>query len=210
MEMRLERPGEHRTIFSLLDLLILEGIYPSLSPHVGIPIERRARSFVIPRHMMTAQTPRTRVEEVNQNIKLLGKVIEGLVGVLSPEAQDAVNQSAPKDLKAPRGYKGIEGMVRERSLVDLIAGCGELAYNPELTTSDQAVWRAKFGNLVDGLVHVVVLVITAVMLMHLCQHPNWRAPASIAVTFTSYGPTMVSTTYRQISITAPGFAASWC
>jgi hypothetical protein len=162
--MRLERPGEHKTIFALIDLLILEGIYPNLSPHVGIPIERRARSFVIPPHMISASSETqtsssSRVAKVTQNPEILGQVVDGLMSVLSPlKSEDvAINKGTMpkdlKDLKARRGYPGIEGMVRERVLVDLIAGCGELAFNPEHAAGgDQAAWKEKFSNLIDGLV----------------------------------------------------------
>jgi hypothetical protein len=132
---------------------VLEGIYPSLSPGVGIPIERRARSFILPQQM-TTPIPTTRVQEVgeNQNIKLLGKVIDGLIGVLSLQDQGTTDRDAYNIWKSLRGYKGIEGMVRERCLVDLIAGCGELALNPKHGGVSRETWKEIFSNLIEGLV----------------------------------------------------------
>jgi hypothetical protein len=99
------------------------------------------------------------VAEVTQTPEILGQVVDGLMSVLSPlKSEDvAINKGTMpkdlKDLKARRGYPGIEGMVRERALVDLIAGCGELAFNPEHAAGgDQAPWKEKFSNLIDGLV----------------------------------------------------------
>ena len=148
MENRLERPGERRTIFALLDLLVLEGIYPSLSPGVGIPIERRARSFVLPQYMARPM-PTIHVQEIYRDVQLLGRVVSGLLSVLGPGEE---SRSIPKDWKSPRGYPGVEGMVRERCLVDLIAGCGELAMSPETREENQAAWKEKLSKLMEGLV----------------------------------------------------------
>lgn len=142
---RLENPGERRTIFALLDLVVLEGIYPSLSPGVGIPIERRARSFVLPQQLSAP----VQVQEVNQhrNIELLASVVYGLIGVFGAQDGDAHGI-----WKSPKAYQGIEGMVRERCLVDLIAGCGELALNTEHEGPEQPAWRERFSGLIEGSV----------------------------------------------------------
>ncbi|KAF8536211.1 hypothetical protein BDD12DRAFT_851933 [Trichophaea hybrida] len=102
---------------------------------------------------MTTPIPTTRVQEVgeNQNIELLGKVIDGLIGVLSPQDQGTTGHDTHNIWKSPRGYKGIEGMVRERCLVDLIAGCGELALNPEHNEVNRAAWKEKFSHLIEGI-----------------------------------------------------------
>jgi len=52
-------------------------------------------------------------------------------------------------------------MVRERVLVDLIAGCGELALNPEHEGSGETMWKQKFSNLLDESVTTCDLIVAA-------------------------------------------------
>lgn len=98
-----------------------------------------------------ARAASTRVQEVGQDIELLRRIVDGLCGVLSstPTQQSAAQKDTHNIWKSPRDYKGIEPMVRERVLVDLIAGCGELALNPEHERSSQEIWKQKFSNLLD-------------------------------------------------------------
>lgn len=142
--LRLERPGERRTIFALLDLLILEGIYPSLSPGVGIPIQRRARSFVVPSQVPAAVGRVTEIDTADT--ELLREIVQDLSDILQPTPETAGS-----------GYKGIEGMVRERCLVDLLAGSGELAFNPDLAEDSQKKWKNVFRSLTEGLVLFTVI-----------------------------------------------------
>lgn len=128
---RLVNASDPRTITCLLDLLVLEGIYPSLSTGVGIPIERRARNFVLP-------ATRKKVQEVgeNKNVELLGKVVDGLIRVMEGEGAEI----------------GVGGTVKERCLVDVLAGCGELAFVESGETVDG--WKERWEMLVNRFVRL--------------------------------------------------------
>ena len=100
--------GNRRVIDGLLDLISLEGIYPALSPGVGIPIERRVKS------VLQAGVSARHVAEIGyeegSDLRLLKEVIDNLSKIVLA------------------GDKGLNHAIRERSLVDVICGCGELAY----------------------------------------------------------------------------------
>ncbi len=99
-----------RIIDGILDLVSLEGIYPSLSPGVGIPIERRVRSV-----LQGGIVTRTSSAEAGQEVKDKGLLIE---------ITESLNQIAASRTT------GLGPALQERTLVDLVAGLGELAYNP--------------------------------------------------------------------------------
>lgn len=149
--MPLESPGERRTIFALLDLLVLEGVYPALSPGVDIPIERRARSFVDPSRNRSVSD---RIQEVSKDSAehdIFKSIVEGLLNVLHKRDYSLEEQLIYK--KEPwRRNKGIESMVRERCLVDLIAGCGQLAFDPKAVADIREQWKTNFTELTDRFV----------------------------------------------------------
>lgn len=125
-----------RVVDGLLDLISLEGIYPCLSPDVGIPIERRVRS-VLQGGVVTQP-----VMEAQGGGDLLAEIVDGLYPVV-------------KD----RG-KGLGLALRERTLVDVIAGAGQLAFDP----SDAAQQRQKRYGIVFKVLleqYVALLVIIA-------------------------------------------------
>lgn len=142
--LRLESPNERRIVTALLDLIVLEGIYPALSPGVGIPIERRARSFTLPSLITKGSS---RVEElVEPDRQLLGAIVDTLYKLLAPSStyQSAESWS--------RRFKGVEGAIRERCLVDTIAASGELAFNPECPDDQRRELTASFLKFLDGSV----------------------------------------------------------
>lgn len=127
----LENATDNRTLNALLDLLVLEGVYPSLSPGVGIPLSRRARNFVIP-------ASRGRITEIEdrRDVQLLESVVEGLL--------EALGGGGP----AARA-------VRERCLVDVLAGCGELAFGPDAGSEGaegKEMWSRRWWGVVERLV----------------------------------------------------------
>ena len=103
-----------RIIDGLLDLVSLEGIYPFLSPGIGIPIERRVKS-VLQGGIVTRKSP-TEDGQITEHKELLIKVTGSLNRI-------AANQDAI----------GLRPALYERTLVDLVASLGELAYNPSHT-----------------------------------------------------------------------------
>ena len=101
--------SKHRIVDGLLDLISLEGIYPFLSPGVGIPIERRVRSVL--RNGVVTRPSNLDEGSHSQKQSLLADICLTLDEIL----EDG---------------NGLASLVQERTLVDLIAGFGELAYSP--------------------------------------------------------------------------------
>jgi len=101
------------------------------------------------------------VEEVRdrRDVELLGLVVGRLLGLLRGEGIVA------GDLLRRAG---------DRVLVDVIAGCAELAFNPE--NGDAGEWKEKFRVLIDGFVSVsfsqtITRILTSPLLEH--QHRNY-------------------------------------
>lgn len=113
-----------RTIDGLLDLISLEGIYPNLSPGVGVPIERRVRS------VLQGGTTTKAFEN------------EQKPGLDRPFLREIVTQL----MKIARSSgKGLSVVLQERTLVDLIAALGQLALYPSVLESrDQEIRDFKF------------------------------------------------------------------
>lgn len=177
VEKRLENPGERRTIFALLDLLVLEGIYPSLTFGIGVPIQRRAGSFVLP-NQITPPDPSARIEVIGIDRKevLLVNVIQFFVGIVENSSRVTIYRDF-KSGKSVQGYRGIEGMLRERCLVDLLAGCGELAFNPTRNVSCRNTWRDKFNNITSSI-NTAELLPLLLGLLHPTAPPWFRVPVA--------------------------------
>lgn len=130
--------GNRRIIDGLLDLISLEGIYPALSPGVGIPIERRVKSVlqagVAVRHVAEIG----RKEDVDLN--LLKEVADGLSKIVLA------------------GNNGVNHAIRERNLVDVISGCGELAYGHSFEKANQTnEYRVLLEQLLDEYVNTLTV-----------------------------------------------------
>src|SRR5690606_29155909 len=76
-----------------------------------------------------------------------------------------------------RAYKGLEGMVRERALVDLLAGCGELAYNPDFEGEGQEEWQTEFEELTHRSVPLPSPLHPPLTPTNIPQHPNRHSHA---------------------------------
>lgn len=126
-------PKDRRIIIALLDLLVLEGIYPCLTPGVGVPLERRAKVIIHPPPKTLSGGIRNR--DRLQDINVLTDVILALSGL-----QDGRGEAAE--------------LLKDRYLVDLVAGYGELAFNPAqdngLTRDEKSTWGARWESLIEG------------------------------------------------------------
>ena len=98
-----------RTIDALLDLISLEGIYPLLQHGVGVPIERRVKS-VFQGGFTTRAADADQTSNTDQTLLL--------------------NITDQLKLIATDSGRGVSGVLRERTLVDLIAALGQLAFLP--------------------------------------------------------------------------------
>ncbi len=125
-----------RTIDSLLDLISLEGIYPALSPGVGIPIERRVRS-VLQAGAAARPLAITDTRE-DGDLDLLKDVVSGLNPIILA------------------GDRGVNHFVRERTFVDVICGCAELAYGPSAVDDNQ---NNEHERLLDQMLKMYVMVL---------------------------------------------------
>lgn len=120
----------------LLDLISLEGIYPCLSTDVGIPIERRVRS-VLQGGVVTQP-----VMEAQDGGDLLAEIVDGLYPIVK------------------EGNNGLGLALHERTLVDVVAGAGQLAFDP----SESAQQRHKRYGIVFKVLleqYVALLLIIA-------------------------------------------------
>ena len=127
-------PKDRRIIIALLDLLVLEGIYSCLTPGVGVPLERRAKAIILPSSKALSGDIRS-IQKL-QNINVLKDVILALSSLL------------------PNSRGEVVELLKERCLVDLVAGCGELAFNPSqvdgLTKDEKKTWEARWESLIEG------------------------------------------------------------
>ncbi|KAL4923907.1 RTP1/Tango6 family protein [Aspergillus undulatus] len=111
----LEDAKRRRILHALLDLISLEGIYPSLSSGVGIPLQQRVIS-VLPAGVIAQQS--TPVHEVPQDVVLLRHILAGL--------SDIIFDTRPS----------VQSVITGRILSDIISATSDLGYNPKITTSN--------------------------------------------------------------------------
>ncbi|KAF8421108.1 hypothetical protein BGX38DRAFT_1240506 [Terfezia claveryi] len=91
-------PKDRRIIIALLDLLALEGIYPCLTPGVGVPLERRAKAIIPP----SSKIPSGGLRSIKK-ISVLTDVILSLSSLLQNDRGEVVD------------------LLKDRCLVDLVA-----------------------------------------------------------------------------------------
>ncbi|KAL4800706.1 hypothetical protein BDV19DRAFT_396230 [Aspergillus venezuelensis] len=111
----LEDAKRRRVLHALLDLISLEGIYPSLSTGVGIPLQQRVIS-VLPAGVIAQQA--APVHEEPQDPSLLRRITTDLSNILFDPSPS------------------IQPVISGRILSDLISALSELSYNPKLPDSN--------------------------------------------------------------------------
>lgn len=145
-------PKDRRIIIALLDLLALEGIYPCLTPGVGVPLERRAKAIIPP----SSKTPSGGLRSIQKTI-VLTDVILALSSLLQNDRGEVVE------------------LLKDRCLVDLVAGYGELAFNPSqdhgLTEDEKKTWEKRWESLIEGI-PTPQLLLLLMSLVH-PQCPRW-------------------------------------
>ena len=127
----LYQPGYRRNINILLDLIVLEGIYPHVSPGVGIPLQHRVRSLLPEGAIERGIMPQESAVETSGNIFLLKKIADGLLCLLKPNGKE------------------FRELVEDRILSDIIAATMELAYGPAM--GDQTT-RLRFQGCIRSLI----------------------------------------------------------
>lgn len=130
---KLHNIDHQKIVYGLLDLISLEGIYPLLSPGVGIPIERRVKS-VLQGGLVTRSCPAVDALSRQAGRALLSQICRQLYRILNSNGT------------------GLGPSVQERTLVDIIAGWGELAWAPSFQDEHAKDNGRMLQSLLDGFV----------------------------------------------------------
>ncbi|KAL7266732.1 hypothetical protein RUND412_010711 [Rhizina undulata] len=149
-----QNPTNSRTTNALLDLIVLEGIYPSLPRGVGIPIDVRVRNSIYLLPVLRGQNAVGRriqdleEEEAGKDVGLLGEIIGGLMQILFEEGRSG---EATAEESTHKSAREIRTLVRERCLQDILAGCGELAFDPNMEDNSREEWTLRWERLTDSI-----------------------------------------------------------
>lgn len=119
---------ERKLVHTLLDLVVLEGIYPSLSPGVGLPMEQRVKS-ALNGHFVTRPLTQHHGGQPRDQ-QLLALILDRLYPMLLSR-------------------KGVAPSMDTRVSVDLIAAVAELAYSPAFAAESRQAYLSKFHHLLD-------------------------------------------------------------
>jgi hypothetical protein len=129
-DVALEDAKRRRMLHALLDLISLEGIYPSLSSGVGIPLQQRVIS-VLPAGVIAKQA-QISTSSTPHNVSLLRHVMEVLLTILMDTRSS------------------IQPIIRGRILSDIISGTADLAFNPNCSShGDGSKFQEQFARLID-------------------------------------------------------------
>ncbi|CEJ58067.1 hypothetical protein PMG11_06738 [Penicillium brasilianum] len=142
-EVKVENPAledakRRQMIHALLDLISLEGIYPSLSSGVGIPLQQRVIS-VLPAGVIAKQTS-VPASSIPHDEALLKQIMNVLLSITLDD----------KD--------SIQPIIRGRILSDIISGAADLAFNPNVIGSETKIYYQKgFLKIIDDTPSSVLL-----------------------------------------------------
>ncbi|GFF42051.1 transport and Golgi organization 6 homolog [Aspergillus udagawae] len=122
----------------MLDLISLEGVYPSLSSGVGIPLQQRVIS-VLPAGVIAQQQDKI-AHDKPQHMLLLERIMDILSDILLD------------------GRPSIQPVIRGRILSDLVSAAADLAYNPSIPhLNTKGKYREIFSRLIDETPSSVLL-----------------------------------------------------
>ncbi|KAJ9291342.1 hypothetical protein DTO021C3_1142 [Paecilomyces variotii] len=129
-DVALEDAKRRRLLHALLDLISLEGVYPSLSGGVGIPLEKRVIS-VLPAGVIAKQTE-IPADSKPRDEALLCQILKVLRDLLFDERPS------------------IQPIIRGRILSDIISGSADLAFNARtLPLQEKEEFRDMFQKVID-------------------------------------------------------------
>ncbi|KAK9487434.1 hypothetical protein V1527DRAFT_460553 [Lipomyces starkeyi] len=115
--------GDMKTINALLDFIVIECVYPCLTPGVGIPLENRRKDGNWRQKELTT----------NRRVDILSHVVDTLVDIVESEDDIA-------DLIMGGQY-----------CTDIISGLAELGFNPISSTNELAKYRKMFTDFLNRL-----------------------------------------------------------
>ncbi|GAD99034.1 protein required for cell viability [Paecilomyces variotii No. 5] len=129
-DVALEDAKRRRILHSLLDLISLEGVYPSLSGGVGVPLEKRVIS-VLPAGVIAKQSE-VPGDSKPRDESLLSQILNVLRDLLFDERPS------------------IQPIIRGRILSDIISGSADLAFNARtLPLEGKKQFREFFENVIE-------------------------------------------------------------
>jgi hypothetical protein len=178
----LEDAKRRRALHALLDLISVEGIYPSLSQGVGIPLEQRVIS-VLPAGVVAKQ-PQTAAAPRPQDKSVLRHILNVLTVILSDDRPS------------------IQSVILGRILTDIICGAAELAFNSAHLSQDD---RDKFHRLLETVIDKYGLSINhnRACYAKLLQHTNSNVVANPLVTSSNKLSCMVQIGNLCTAVTHP-------
>lgn len=112
---------------ALLDLVVIEGIYPCLSNGVGVPMERRLKS-ALKNDLVTR--PLSQDKNGSHNQELIAAIVDCLYPILSSGNVLASN-------------------VEARMLVDLVAAVGQVTFDPDFAVGSRQHYLEIFDKLLE-------------------------------------------------------------
>ncbi|KAF3384608.1 hypothetical protein F1880_003026 [Penicillium rolfsii] len=134
----LENAKRRQMIHALLDLISLEGIYPSLSSGVGIPLQQRVIS-VLPAGVIAKQTS-IPASSIPHDEALLNRIMKVLLDITLDDRDS------------------IQPIIRGRILSDIISGAADLAFNPNVVASESKIYyRRALSKIIDDTPSSVLL-----------------------------------------------------
>ena len=113
---------------ALLDLVVIEGIYPSLEAGVGVPMERRLKSVL--KGDLVARSLGQGQEAHPHDQQLIRTIIDCLHPILVSRI-------------------GLASNVEARMLVDMIAAVGQAAFSPAVSVELRQNYLAMFEILLN-------------------------------------------------------------
>jgi hypothetical protein len=108
-------------VYRLLDLILLEGVYPSLAPGVGIQPERQKRSRLCNKYAKPQKD----------------------LNVLIPILYETLNDIAFGE------EGGIKSLVRDRVLIDVIAAHADVAFSPSRDSLARQTALERLNHLLE-------------------------------------------------------------
>ncbi|KAK9247842.1 hypothetical protein V1506DRAFT_530831 [Lipomyces tetrasporus] len=135
--------GDMKTINALLDLIIIECVYPYLTPGLGIPLENRRKA--------------SNLRKTNLNAKLraliLSHVVDTLVDIVESENDIA------------------DVIMGGQYCTDIISGLVELGFSPATSTDEPVKYRKRFSDFLNRI-QTYTLLCYVTMLIHK-DTPPW-------------------------------------
>lgn len=157
-DVALEDAKRRRMLHALLDLISLEGIYPSLSTGVGIPLQQRVIS-VLPAGVIAKQSDAPSSGKPHDEL-----LLDHVMSTLS----DITLDTRPS----------IQPVLRGRILSDIISGSLELAFNSTSVSPERRAFYAKISSSVIEE-YVLVVVFNIVTHTETVQHPELHSLANV-------------------------------